>query len=168
MYVHSCEWDFIIKELPIEEEILSSLEEKNFLRIFPNEEVRFTSNTFEIFKRERLSENTIERRAKYLAEKLRELYPSGKKNGKWPFKSNLKDTTHKLKIFLKKYPEYSNSQIVKATKDYVDSFNQFDRDSGMHLLKYFIEKNNSSLLVDWIEDVKNFPSKKEQVRINRI
>lgn len=76
-----------------------------------------------------------------LAERLREIFPKGKKEGTpYYWRCNTGEVTQKLKTFFKMYGnKYSDDQIVEAAKKYVESFNgnyQF-----MYLLKYFILKN---------------------------
>lgn len=77
-----------------------------------------------------------------LAIALTELFPKGKKEGTniyW--RGNLKDTKLRLKKFFKLYGnKYSNDQIERATRKYVESFN--GDYSYMRVLKYFIWKNN--------------------------
>lgn len=78
-----------------------------------------------------------------LADKLRELYPKGKKPG-----TNLqwRDSTvmicKRLKALIKKYEvEFTDEDAVEATKRYIDSFNgnyQF-----MQTLKYFLWKDDN-------------------------
>lgn len=75
-----------------------------------------------------------------LAARLKELYPKGKKEGTstyWAEGAVL--IARRLKLFFKKYgKDYTDDQIVDATRGYVQSFNgdyQF-----MRTLKYFIFK----------------------------
>ena len=79
---------------------------------------------------------------KDLAIQLRGVYPSGKKAGTsyyWKDSSSLVE--QRLTVFFHKFPEakkYSNEEIVKATDEYVKSFNGSYQ--YMQLLKYFIFK----------------------------
>lgn len=83
----------------------------------------------------------FDQRLEALAKVLMEIFPEGKKpgtNNYW--KCNRRDVVLKLKKFLKKYGEdYTDEQIIKATKDYVASFN--GDYSFMRVLKYFIWKD---------------------------
>lgn len=83
-----------------------------------------------------------------LAERLQELYPDGKKPGyayKW--RDSTSCIVDRLKKFFLKYRpmfdkkgiDYSDEAIIRATKEYVDSFN--GNYQYMQLLKYFIWKN---------------------------
>lgn len=95
-----------------------------------------------------------------LAEKLKEIFPPGKKDGTSNYWAEGKALIAKrLKAFFKKYgDDYSDDQIITATKKYVESFNgnyQF-----MRTLKYFIfkdrdvagEREYTSDLLNYIEN----------------
>ena len=103
-----------------------------------------------------------------LANKLREIFPAGKKPGyAYTWRDSESCIADRLKKFFLKYGEYSDEQIIQATKDYVASFN--GNYQYMQLLKYFIWKNKvtgeevvrgrivgeverQSQLAAWIED----------------
>ena len=92
------------------------------------------------------NENTseLEQRIDELVPKLQEIYPTGKNfNGQY-WRGNKTDIKRKLKSFFKKYgSKYTDTQIIKATEDYVNSFN--GNYKYMRLLQYFI----------WKEEVKD-------------
>lgn len=75
-----------------------------------------------------------------LANKLRELYPSGRKDGtSYMWRGTTAEIVRKLKALSTKYKfDFSDEQAVNATKTYVSSFNGNYR--YMQLLKYFILK----------------------------
>lgn len=87
-------------------------------------------------------------------EELRAIYPSGRKDGKWPWRGFSKDIVTKLKKLDKSsgLDKYTNEQIVESVKNYVNQFSPKDMDKGMQLLQYFIEKNGNSTLLSWLED----------------
>ena len=94
-----------------------------------------------------------------LADKLREIYPSGKiPNTNYYYKCNRQDIINKLKTFFKMYgTKYTDEQIINATQKYVNSFN--GNYAYLKLLKYFIWKDErlkgesvQSLLADFIEN----------------
>ena len=94
-----------------------------------------------------------------LASKLREIYPSGKMPGTtYYYKGNLQDIEKKLKSFKKRYGNYTDEDIIKATENYIKSFN--GNYTYLKLLKYFIWKDEkrdgetvaTSVLADWIEN----------------
>lgn len=100
------------------------------------------------------------KRFENLAEKLRELYPEGKKSGtQYYWRDSNSVIVKKLKALVKKYGDcFTDEQAVNATRKYVESFNgnyQF-----MQLLKYFISKNvvkggeveETSQLLSYIEN----------------
>ena len=105
-----------------------------------------------------------------LANKLRELFPAGKKPGyAYTWRDSPSCIADRLKKFTLKYGKYSDEEIIQATKDYVNSFN--GNYTYMQLLKYFIWKNKvtgeevvrgrivgevekQSQLAAWLEDKK--------------
>ena len=102
---------------------------------------------------------SVNKRAEDLADKLRNIYPNGKiLNTNYYYRGNKKDIVNKLKTFFTKYGnQYTNEQIINATKKYVESFN--GNYTYLKLLKYFIWKDErakgesvQSLLADFIEN----------------
>ena len=94
-----------------------------------------------------------------LASKLREIYPTGKMPGTtYYYKGNLQDIEKKLKSFKKRYGNYTDEDIIKATENYIKSFN--GNYTYLKLLKYFIWKDEkrdgetiaTSVLAYWIEN----------------
>lgn len=70
---------------------------------------------------------------------LQDCYPKGKNNSNQYWRGNKTDLKRRLQIFFKKYgDEYSDEQILKACKQYVQSFN--GEYKFMRLLQYFIWK----------------------------
>ena len=75
-----------------------------------------------------------------LANRLREIFPAGKKPGyAYTWRDSPSCIADRLKKFFLKYGRYSDEDIIRATKAYVDSFN--GNYQYMQLLKYFIWKN---------------------------
>ena len=102
---------------------------------------------------------SVNDRASLLADKLRDIYPSGKiYNTNYYYKCNRQDIINKLKTFFKIYgTKYTDEQIINATRKYVKSFN--GNYAYLKLLKYFIWKDErlkgesvQSLLADFIEN----------------
>lgn len=77
---------------------------------------------------------------KELAEKLKEIFPKGKKAGTtYMWRDSTAVIARKLKTLVVKYEyEFTEEQALKATKAYVESFN--GDYTYMQLLKYFILK----------------------------
>ena len=75
-----------------------------------------------------------------LAEKMKEIYPAGRKEGtSYMWRGNTNEIVKKLKALNDKYAfEFTDEQALTATKEYVESFNGDYR--FMQLLKYFILK----------------------------
>lgn len=89
-----------------------------------------------------------------LAIKLKELYPKGKKEGTNQFWADgVSIIVKRLKIFYKKYGFYNNDVIIKATENYINSFNGDYR--FMKTLKYFLwsEKVNKAGEVEPTSDL---------------
>lgn len=89
-----------------------------------------------------------------LATKLKELYPKGKKEGTNQFWTDgVSIIVKRLKIFYKKYGFYDNDIIIKATENYIKSFNGDYR--FMKTLKYFLwsEKVNKAGEVEPTSDL---------------
>ena len=108
---------------------------------------------------ESTNEDSVNKRAEELADKLRSIYPKGKiPNTNYYYKSNKSDIINKLKTFFNKYGvQYTDEQIINATQKYVNSFN--GNYTYLKLLKYFIWKDErlkgesvQSLLADFIEN----------------
>ena len=99
-----------------------------------------------------------------LATKLKELYPKGKKEGTNQFWADgVYIIVKRLKIFYKKYGFYDNDIIIKATEDYIKSFNGDYR--FMKTLKYFLwsEKVNKAGEVEPTSDLLTYIENADEV-----
>lgn len=90
-----------------------------------------------------------EERLKALAKQMQELYPQGriidKRTGKpssYYFRCNVSEIVNKLKTFFKRYGEFTDEQILEATKKYVASWGGNYQQAGFRLIKYFIFKDD--------------------------
>lgn len=87
--------------------------------------------------------NVIDKDSEYmeLAAELRELYPAGRKDGTtYMWRGTTAEVAKKLKTLVVKYGyTLDKKEVIKATKDYISSFNGNYR--YMQLLKYFILKS---------------------------
>ena len=89
----------------------------------------------EDIKPEKTTDDTLEK----IAQQLKEVFPKGKKDGTnnyWT--EGIPLISRRLKLFFKKYGNYSLDVIVDAAKRYVASFN--GNYNYMRTLKYFIFK----------------------------
>ncbi len=79
-------------------------------------------------------------RIENLVPQLQSIYPEGKKQGTTKYwRGSQRDIKEKLQSFFKKYGEnYTDEQIIAATKEYVKSFN--GSYNYMRTLQYFIWK----------------------------
>ena len=93
-----------------------------------------------------------------LADKLRELYPKGRKEGtSYLWRDSHAKIANKLRTLVKKYNfKFTDEQAINATKRYIESFN--GNYNYMQLLKYFILKKDkdtgeeNSQLMSYIEN----------------
>ena len=87
--------------------------------------------------------NVIDKDSEFteLATELREIYPAGRKEGtSYMWRGTTAEVAKKLKTLVVKYGYTINREdVLKATKEYVNSFNGNYR--YMQLLKYFILKS---------------------------
>ena len=87
--------------------------------------------------------NVIDKDSEFieLANELRELYPAGRKEGTtYMWRGTTAEIAKKLKTLVVKYKySFTREQVLKATKDYINSFN--GNYKKMRLLKYFILKS---------------------------
>lgn len=104
-----------------------------------------------------------------LANKLRELYPKGKKAGtSYMWRDTTAAIAKKLKILVTKYNcKFTEEQAIKATKTYVESFG--GNYKYMQLLKYFILKTpvNADGAVEFRSDFMSYidnEGQEEQLR----
>lgn len=103
--------------------------------------INFTEKGNEVVKA--ITKETVEAkdsRFVKLAEKMKEIYPAGRKEGtSYMWRGNTNEIVKKLKALNDKYAfEFTDEQALTATKEYVESFNGDYR--FMQLLKYFILK----------------------------
>lgn len=87
-----------------------------------------------------------------LVNEFREIFPSGIKSGGYLVRGDKEGCKRKLKKFKSKYPEYSNTQILEATKKYVRE-KQLEGWKFMQLAHYFIEKDGNSSLAAYCENL---------------
>lgn len=107
--------------------------------------------------------NVIDKDSEFLelANEMRELYPKGKKEGTtYLWRGTTAEVAKKLKTLVVKYGySFSKEQVLKATKEYVNSFNgNYKR---MRLLKYFVLKserdadNNINIISELMSLIEN-------------
>lgn len=89
-------------------------------------------------------ENYTEKFFNSLADKLREIYPEGRKAGtNYYWRDSTAIIAKKLKTLIVKYNfKVTEQEAIEATKKYVKSFNENYK--YMHLLKYFILKSTTN------------------------
>lgn len=95
-------------------------------------------------EKEKPSEVAEMKRLLALADKLREIYPAGTKDGKYSWRDNTVTVAKKLKALIDKFNcEFTDEEAIEATKKYVDRFKVKGDFQYMQLLKYFILKRDN-------------------------
>jgi len=82
----------------------------------------------------------------------RELFPAKVKSGGRPVRGDKQGVLKKMRGFCKKHPQFKKKDIFDATKLYVFEKSR-DRYNFMQCADYFIEKNGTSLLASFVEDL---------------
>ena len=142
--------------LDIRMSIVSSLQEKGLIsRDTDSGRITMMGKGVNIFRSTKKDNSS-------LAKTLRELFPPGLKDDKWPWRSTNVQIRDKLDKFMALYPEAEDDKIINATKNYLSKMR--DNERGMSLLQYFILKNTDdgqkSILAEYIdvgEDLKKSP-----------
>lgn len=109
----------------------------------------------------------IKDRVEALAEELKEIFPKGKKPGTNFYWTEGKPLiVRRIFKFFNKYGVYENEEILRAAKNYVQSFN--GNYMYMKLLKYFIfkEKLNANNEVEGESELLNFMENEGQDNVN--
>lgn len=111
--------------------------------------------------------NASEDRFTILAEKLREIFPTGKKPGtNLYWRESISLLPHRLKIFIKKFGDFTDDQIINAAKNYISSFN--GDYSYMQILKYFIYKNvNDGDTIEIKSQLLNYIENEDSEEVNQ-
>lgn len=87
-----------------------------------------------------------------LVDKLRELFPEGKKPGTNKYwRDNRPNILKKLNNFYKEYGYYDDEKIIEATQRYVQSFGT--NTQLMRIASYFVMKDGDSELMTILENV---------------
>ena len=87
-----------------------------------------------------------------LAEQIRELFPKGRKDDKYPWRGTLRILSDRLKKLDKSFglSAYSDQAIIDATKEYTSKF--IMDYTGMRICPYFLLKDGGSDLMAWLEN----------------
>lgn len=142
-------------------EIINSLVEKKVAGrdLFSDNSLVLGSKTKQLIEKIILESNDSVKnnteRIKNLAKTLQEMYIQGKKAGTQDyFKGSSAEIIQRLKRFFVEYGEFTDEQIIEATKKYIASFNGDYKFA--QLLKYFISKKvdgeRGSRLLSYIEN----------------
>lgn len=86
-----------------------------------------------------------------LAERLREMWPPGEKDGKWPWRDSVGNLSRRLQHLwdIRKLKQYSIEECVAAANKYLS---QYENDTRyMQILKYFILKQKAIVKNDGTE-----------------
>ena len=134
------------------DEVISKLI-KNDLIVKEDDVFIFTKKGFhiaELFNGVNKSSNE-KKAVKSLAKDMSDIYPKGKKPDTSQYwRGNSKIVEKKLTKFIKDNPDYTEDDILSATKRYIDSFDGSNK--LMRVLPYFIEKDGGSDLLSLLEN----------------
>ena len=103
----------------------------------------------------------------HLATIIRECFPKGSKDGKYPWRGTIKTLVDKLRKLDKGHgmTDYTNDKIIEICNNYVAQFNAQTIDRGMQIAPYFIEKDGNSGLMAWLEKEDEPIVKRESMEI---
>ena len=138
--------------------------------------VTASDSGFEIVKKKNIVQKPF---FEELAEKLRELWPPGEKDGKYPWRDSVSNLARRLETlwldrFQNQDKQYTIEQCLTVARKYLA---QFENDTKyMKVLKYFILKqdsivdrrtgrliySNKSILADMLESTSDFEAIDEQ------
>lgn len=126
-------WEFLylwLSDFQITEDEMAAAERRRLERGWKNREILLNVTNGEI----------EESRIDSLSDRMIEIFPDGKSQGRYPYRGNKREIMRRLqKFFIIFGNEYTDEQILEATKRYVNSFN--GNYKYMRVLKYFIWKD---------------------------
>ena len=109
---------------------------------------------------------TPKERANRLLIPFRELFPVGTNNGGYRYRGDKQGCLEKLEKFIKDNPEWTDEQILEATKRYVDRFKPTYQ--GMRQAHYFINKDKISDLSGELEGLIETPKIEKKKSLNKM
>lgn len=136
-------------EFVIEEYL--DLELLGYIKLDEDNKIVLRQKTIDLFKTNKIPTKLSE--LILFVDKYRELFPQGVKSGGYLIKGDKQGCITKFKSFIKKYPEYTQEEILDATKAYLDGKKKNNYDMTQ-LAHYFIEKEGISNLSSFCEDIK--------------
>lgn len=86
-----------------------------------------------------------------LAEKLREMWPPGEKDGRWPWRDSVSNLSRRLQHLwkIREMKDYTIDECLAAARKYLSQFE--DNTKYMQVLKYFIFKQKAIVEKDGTE-----------------
>lgn len=96
---------------------------------------------------------TPAKRAELLVDPLRNIFPEGVNSGGYRYRGDKQGVKAKLLKFIKTYPKYTDEEILKAARQYVNRFKPSY--VGMRQMHYFIEKDKVSDLLSELENLQD-------------
>jgi len=113
------------------------------------EEYTVSSTVYDILGRRRKGIRNLDE----LAIKFRLVWPAGVKSGGLYVRSGITTIQNKLRVFFKRYPHYTDDEVLAAAQRYVDESRR-DNYQYMKTAEYFILKNDGSTLETYCEIIK--------------
>lgn len=148
-----------------EEDIDYSPHKLNYLSLKDKKYISIEGSNIRLLKKAiKLFETTV-RDYITLAEEIRKLFPSGKKDNRYPWRGSLRTLSDRLSKLDKYFglDKYTDEAIIEATKDYISNF-ELDK-TGMRICPYFLLKDQNSDLVSWLENEKEDVENKDNFNI---
>ena len=127
-----------------------NLEKLGFIKVL-EDEVILRQKAIDMFSTPSIPSNK-EDLGKFV-EEYRDLFPQGVKSGARLVKGDKQGCLTKFKAFKQAYPEYTQEEILTATRAYVD-LKRKDNYSFMISADYFISKDKLSMLASYCEDIR--------------
>lgn len=133
-------------------EMILNLEAKGFIKD-QEDGIILRKKALDLFSKPVTSIPDKQNELESFVEKYRSLFPQGVKSGNRLVKGDKHGCLSKLKNFKLKYPEYSQDEILEATKVYIDLCRKRNYDK-MTSADYFVEKDKVSMLAGYLEDIR--------------
>lgn len=135
--------------LEISLDLIKDLEEKKFVKN-QDEGIIIRKRGIDLFDSKLAKRNP---KMDDFVDKYRELFPAGIKSGGRLIKGDRIGCLNKLKAFKLKYPEFTEEDVLEATKSYLKDKKKTNYDRTI-CADYFISKEGLSMLASYCENYK--------------
>lgn len=128
-----------------------NLEKRSYIKFEEDNEVILRIKAIKLFKTDKIPLKKEDFDA--FVEKYRNIFPEGVKSGARPLRSDRVSCKKKLLKFQEMYPDYTQEEILDATKAYID-LKRKEAYKFTTCADYFIIKEGSSILASYVEDIR--------------